>query len=144
MKNTRPTLPVAAIGLACASTFASTAPASAASRASRSTTINVIAGFPTEFKFAFRFPARGRPGRVQLGTVVFKVRNGGKLAHSFEVCSTPGKVDADSCAGKSTPHIAPGKSATLSFIFRKKGTYEYLCTLPGHAASGMKGPLTVG
>jgi uncharacterized cupredoxin-like copper-binding protein len=27
--------------------------------------------------------------------------------------------------------------------FKKKGKYSYLCTVPGHAAGGMKGVFTV-
>jgi uncharacterized cupredoxin-like copper-binding protein len=32
---------------------------------------------------------------------------------------------------------------TLPYTFAKPGTYEYLCTVPGHAAAGMKGDLKV-
>jgi uncharacterized cupredoxin-like copper-binding protein len=41
-----------------------------------------------------------------------------------------------------TSSISPGKSATLS-VKLTKGTHEYLCTVPGHAAGGMKGDLKV-
>ena len=39
-----------------------------------------------------------------------------------------------------------GKGASTSIVFRtgKSGTYEYLCTLPGHKAAGMFGKLIVG
>jgi len=40
--------------------------------------------------------------------------------------------------GKKTPLISPGKSATLS-VTLKKGSFKYTCTVPGHAAAGMKG-----
>jgi len=143
MENIRGRLGVAGVVLACACVALTwTLSATAARSVQRATTINVIAGAPTEFKFAFRFS--GKPGAVPLGTVMFKVRNGGKLAHTFKVCSSPGNVNANSCAGKGTASIAPGKTATLSVTFGKKGTYEYLCTVPGHAAAGMKGPLTAG
>jgi mono/diheme cytochrome c family protein len=37
-----------------------------------------------------------------------------------------------------------GKGATSSFkVSLKPGTYTFLCTVPGHAAAGMKGTLTV-
>jgi plastocyanin len=37
-----------------------------------------------------------------------------------------------------------GKGATSSFkVTLKPGTYTFLCTVPGHAAAGMKGTLTV-
>jgi uncharacterized cupredoxin-like copper-binding protein len=31
----------------------------------------------------------------------------------------------------------------LKVTLSKKGSYEYLCTIPGHAANGMKGVLKV-
>jgi uncharacterized cupredoxin-like copper-binding protein len=34
-------------------------------------------------------------------------------------------------------------SAYLTVTFTAPGTYEYLCTIPGQAAAGMKGLLTV-
>jgi uncharacterized cupredoxin-like copper-binding protein len=40
--------------------------------------------------------------------------------------------------------LSPGQVATLTVTFTAPGTYEYLCTLPGHAAAGMKGELRVG
>jgi nitrite reductase (NO-forming) len=80
----------------------------------------------TEFKFKLS------KTKVNTGTVIFTVVNKGKIAHDFKI------------NGKKTPTIAPGHKATLKVIFKKKGTYAYLCTLPGHAAAGMKGRLGVG
>ena len=45
--------------------------------------------------------------------------------------------------GKHTPLIQPGTTARLVVTFTKKGKYPYLCTVPGHAAAGMKGIFTV-
>ena len=39
--------------------------------------------------------------------------------------------------------LKPGKSATLTIVFAKAGTYEYLCTVARHAAAGVKGVLKV-
>ena len=39
--------------------------------------------------------------------------------------------------------IQPGKSAKLAVTFKKAGKFSYLCTVPGHAAAGMKGVFTV-
>jgi len=57
--------------------------------------------------------------------------NRGKISHNFKI------------AGKVTPNLLPGKSATLTVKFTKKGHYAYLCTLPGHAGAGMKGTFSV-
>ena len=94
------------------------------SRAAKTMTVYVTA---SEFKFKLSkssFPAGT--------TVVFKVKNKGKIGHDF-------KID-----GKKTRLIAPGKSATLKVVFKKKGKYVYLCTLAGHAKLGMKGTVGVG
>jgi uncharacterized cupredoxin-like copper-binding protein len=86
------------------------------------TTITVTA---TEFKFALSKTS------VKHGTVAFKVVNKGHLAHDFKI------------NGKKTPLIQPGKSSTLMVTFAKAGSYPYQCTVPGHAAAGMKGKLKV-
>jgi uncharacterized cupredoxin-like copper-binding protein len=80
----------------------------------------------TEFKFTLSKRS------VPTGIVIFTVANKGKIAHDFKI------------ANKRTAVIRPGKSATLRVTFTKKGQYRYLCTLPGHAAAGMKGVLAVG
>ena len=35
--------------------------------------------------------------------------------------------------------LGPGKSATLVVTLKKGKKYTYICTVPGHAAAGMKG-----
>ena len=67
-----------------------------------------------------------------VGTVIFTVVNKGKISHNFKI------------GGKTTPNLLPGKSATLTVTFTKKGHYPYLCTIFGHAAAGMKGVFSVG
>ena len=59
------------------------------------------------------------------------VKNVGKIGHNFKI------------NGKVTPMIKPGKKATLVVTFTKAGKLPYLCTIPGHAAAGMKGSFTV-
>jgi uncharacterized cupredoxin-like copper-binding protein len=92
-----------------------------AARAHAAATIKVTA---VEFKFTLS------PSTVKHGTVTFTVVNKGKTAHDFKI------------AGKTTPQIQPGKSAKLT-VTLKAGKYPYLCTVPGHAAAGMKGTLVV-
>ena len=92
---------------------------------SATTTDAVTAGKPSEFKFTLAKKT------VLKGTVFFKVTNKGVIKHDFKI------------AGKKTPVLATGKTATLKVVFKKAGKYAYLCTLPGHAAGGMKGVLVV-
>jgi len=49
----------------------------------------------------------------------------------------------NTCNGKGTKKLQPGQSTNLTMVL-KKGKYEFLCTLPGHAAGGMKGLVGVG
>lgn len=44
----------------------------------------------------------------------------------------------------STKLLGPGESDTIEFVAPSEpGTYEFLCSFPGHAPAGMKGTLTV-
>ena len=42
-----------------------------------------------------------------------------------------------------TKLLGPGEDDTISFTPITPGVYEYVCTFPGHAASGMRGTITV-
>ena len=39
--------------------------------------------------------------------------------------------------------VSPKKTKLFVVILTKKGKFAYICTVPGHAAAGMKGKLTV-
>jgi uncharacterized cupredoxin-like copper-binding protein len=94
-----------------------------ASAGSSATVVNVTAGKPSELKFTLSKKL------VTKGKVTFRITNRGALEHDFKI------------AGKVTPKLKPGKSVTLTVVL--KGKAPYLCTLPGHAAAGMKGVITV-
>jgi uncharacterized cupredoxin-like copper-binding protein len=57
--------------------------------------------------------------------------NRGKVRHDFRIL------------GKKTKSLAAGTRQKLTVTFRRAGRYQYVCTLPGHAAAGMKGTFTV-
>ena len=78
----------------------------------------------SEFKFVLSKKT------VPVGTVTFVVKNKGNTTHDFKI------------GGKKTRMLAPGKAATLKLVL-KKGKYTYICTVPGHAAAGMKGVFVV-
>ena len=94
------------------------------STSTKAGSIQVQAG---EFFFHLSAASAAKPG-----TVTFAVKNVGHVEHDF-------RID-----GKQTPLIEPGKTAQLVVSFSKSGKYPYLCTVPGHAAAGMKGVFTVG
>lgn len=90
-------------------------------QAAAATTIQVKGG-----EFFFRLSSRtSKPGKA---TFVFK--NIGHVSHDFKI------------NGKRTPLIGAGKTAKL-VVTLEKGRYPFLCTVPGHAAAGMKGMFTV-
>ena len=91
--------------------------------AATATTVQVKGG---EFFFRLSTKSAAKPGKV-----TFSFKNIGHVRHDF-------KID-----GKKTPLIQPGKTAKLVVSFKKKGTYRYLCTVPGHAEAGMKGVFKV-
>ena len=89
----------------------------ARTHARQATTVTVKA---SEYKFVLS--RKSAPH----GAVTFKVTNKGKIAHDFKI------------AGKKTPNLKPGKSATLK-VNLKKGKFTYVCSIDSHAKFGMKG-----
>jgi len=77
--------------------------------------------------FSFRLSTRS----MQRGTIEFRVRNRGAAPHDFKI------------AGKKTPVLSAGGFARLRTRIAKPGRYAYICTVPGHAAAGMKGVFVV-
>jgi uncharacterized cupredoxin-like copper-binding protein len=106
----------------------------------KATTIVVTAGKPSELAFKL-----SKISNIPAGTVTFKVTNQGYAFHTFKICTTPVTNDTkNSCVGKVTKLLKHGQSATLTVKLTKSGKYEFLCSVPGHAASGMKGLLGIG
>ena len=110
----------AAVAAVVTSAYAAVRPAQAQAVHGKTlvASVNVAA---SEFKFVLSKKSAGR------GVVIFKVKNVGKLQHDFKI------------NGRKTKLLSPGKSDTLRVTFLRKGAYPYSCTVPGHAAAGMKG-----
>jgi plastocyanin len=89
--------------------------------AQQATTVTVTM---REFKFVLS------KRTVPHGTVTFRLVNKGALPHDFKI------------AGKKSKLIA-GKRSGLFKVVLSKGSKPYICTVPGHAAAGMKGTLRV-
>ena len=98
--------------------------ADAGTTAANATSVRVTAGKPSEFHFTLS------KSSVTKGAVTFTITNRGKLAHDFKI------------NGKTSKKVQPGKSTTLKVVL-KAGKLKYLCTVPGHAAAGMRGTLRV-
>jgi uncharacterized cupredoxin-like copper-binding protein len=112
----------------------------AAARHASATVITVVAGKPGEFAFEL-----SKSSKLHAGTFTFKVTDKGQGFHTFKVCAKPVKTAAaNACTGKATATVHPGQTVTLTVTITKTGKYEVLCSLPGHAAAGMKGLIGVG
>jgi uncharacterized cupredoxin-like copper-binding protein len=81
------------------------------------TTVTVTA---KDFKFVLS--RRSAPH----GRVTFKLVNRGKTPHDFKI------------VGKKTRRLRPEQRTTLT-VTLTKGRHAYVCTVPGHAAAGMRG-----
>jgi uncharacterized cupredoxin-like copper-binding protein len=108
----------------------------------KASVITVLAGKPSEL--AFRL---SKSSNVPVGTITFKVTNMGVAFHNFKLCTIPvpsASGAKNACFGKTTRVLKHGQSATLTVPISLAGKYEFLCTIPGHAAAGMRGLLGVG
>jgi uncharacterized cupredoxin-like copper-binding protein len=119
MKRTLFALAATAIAAAA---FVVIAPfAGARTTATTATTVHVTA------KDTLKFTLDKKKARH--GKTIFKVVNKGTLTHDFWI------------AGKKTKMLRHNQTATLT-VTLKKGKHPYKCTVPGHAAAGMKGVFT--
>jgi hypothetical protein len=66
------------------------------------------------------------PPRLRAGTQTFTVVNRGQATHDFKIGT------------KKTRILNPGERQTIRVTLRKGRRYTVICTVPGHAALGMK------
>lgn len=71
---------------------------------------------------------------VNKGKVPFTFKNIGPSDHNFTVTGVK---------GAESQTLTPGASQTREITLDKDGTYDVVCTVPGHADAGMKGKLIV-
>jgi len=83
----------------------------------------------------FRFT----PDRIEApaGRTDFHLTNEGRIGHDFAVLSADGHRRL-----AQSPLIGPGSITTLA-ITLAAGTYEVICTQPGHQEAGMQAVLLV-
>jgi uncharacterized cupredoxin-like copper-binding protein len=116
-----------AAGVAIALTIAGAAVAALAGHAAAGTTTIKV----TEREYHISLSTTS----VSAGTITFSIHNAGKLTHNFNV----------SGGGGTAAHvigIKPGTTRTLKAKF-SGGTVRVWCSVPGHAALGMKTSLKV-
>jgi uncharacterized cupredoxin-like copper-binding protein len=123
MPTTRWALPLVTVAVGAVG-FVSLASADPGPRGHASAATDQVKG--REFRFTLATKTAAKPG-----TVTFSFTNTGTVAHDFSI------------DGKTTPLVQPGDTAKLVVRFKKAGKFSYLCTVPGHAAAGMKGVFTV-
>jgi plastocyanin len=73
---------------------------------------------------------------IPAGMVVFTVSNEGQFAHNFAVQDSTGVI------GK-TPTFSKADGAQTLELELAPGTYNIICTLPGHASRGQQTTLVV-
>jgi uncharacterized cupredoxin-like copper-binding protein len=118
------------IGLvAAAALAAATSSAQATTHRSHSTAlITRVKVAASEFKFVLSRRSARR------GVVIFRITNVGKIKHDFEISGQRPRLLA-----RKTRLLSHGQTATVRILFLRRGTYPFKCTVPGHAAAGMKG-----
>ena len=98
-------------------------------------------------EFAFRPAAI----RVKMGqSVTLRFVNRGQIAHQFgtDYLGTVPVVSSDTRMRVETPglealRLQPGESATIQFVPRRRGRFQFACTIEGHREAGMEGVLDV-
>jgi len=70
---------------------------------------------------------------VPPGDVTLRVTNNGTIVHNFEI---PAR-------SLTTGNLQPGESKTITLKNATEGDLDFICTIPAHADSGMKGMLMV-
>jgi uncharacterized cupredoxin-like copper-binding protein len=110
-------------------------------------TIDVVMGEPSEFRFT--------PERIEVKageTVLFRVRNAGKLPHEM-VLGDAAELQEHAKAMRAQAGMAhkdansltldPGKAGELVWKFTNAGEFEFACLVAGHYEAGMKGSAIV-
>jgi uncharacterized cupredoxin-like copper-binding protein len=100
----------------------------ATTTATKATKIRTITVIATDFHFTLKNATKLKHGVPY----IFKFTNKGAALHNFDIQSV-----------KKTKVIGHGKSQSIKVIFKKKGTYDYVCDVPRHIELGMAGTLKV-
>jgi len=122
-------LSLSALAAGCTSRSAS--PPTPPPQSGGQTPAPVVGVFLREFEF------EPRPLKVKTGLVRFRLVNRGSVEHDFAIPSLQGHNEH----GK---HLVKPGETKLVEIEMKPGTYEAVCTIPGHKEAGMTLMIEVG
>lgn len=94
----------------------------------------------SEFRFS--------PATVELTAgkpVTIQFVNTGTVEHDLQVIDMPATVSnhGHGSGNAAHAHAMPGKSESITFTPKATGTYQFICTVPGHQEAGMAGTFTV-
>jgi uncharacterized cupredoxin-like copper-binding protein len=143
---------LAAVGTSTGSTASAPQPAATSAAASPTGGGTPTAGAPaaggpgttiaaTEKEYAIALDKSSVPA----GNVTFTVQNAGSLPHTIAVTPGDGASKAKGVTGTvigDSGNIDAGKAGTLT-VALQPGTYQVVCTVPGHVQLGMIVQLTV-
>ncbi|MFY9300336.1 MAG: plastocyanin/azurin family copper-binding protein [Candidatus Nitrosotenuis sp.] len=79
-------------------------------------------------------------------SVTIRSANDGKSFHAFAVVTNPDDPNSivfNSAIRSANNPLKPGDTGEVTFTAGAPGRYYYICTVPGHAALGMKGDFIV-
>jgi uncharacterized cupredoxin-like copper-binding protein len=100
-------------------------------------------------EFAFEPASIAIPANTPVRIVLV---NQGSVEHDWKVTGLRARIHREQHAGghgqASAPgeihlHAAPARRSTIELTATQPGTYEIVCTVPGHREAGMQGTLTV-
>ena len=74
--------------------------------------------------------------KAKAGKIAIKLTNASPLQHDLV-------IESGEHVLAKTPMLAQGKTGSLT-VSLKKGTYDFVCDVPGHEDAGMRGKLVVG
>lgn len=111
------------------SALAAHMPAATHSSAAAGGTIIKVSALATGLKFSMGSL------KAKAGKITIQLTNKSPLKHDLV-------VETGETILAKTPMVATGKTGSLT-VTLKKGTYDFVCDVPGHEVAGMKGTLVV-
>ncbi len=120
----------------------------------------VIAGFSDDSESTTRDATDERPSAVvvaaeehrfvpatvsTLGVTELRLDNGGALAHNWTVLAMPieSEMQLTGDIVLARAETEAGQSSTVSLAGLTPGTYQVVCSIPGHFSAGMVGTLVI-